>query len=279
MHRGFKVMREAVRQSPSLLLSMPQSLQEEAAKMLPYSTGIEVEATFSEETTNKWNRGESSLGGKIINLEAVEQEALRNIPYLMTCDFDQNEQRFRIPAGIKGLICLEHISNWMKEHMELNMASGIHYHIDFSEMDFFNIADSSERFTKVEGIAANSQWMLKPLKSWNYTGSFNSWTVSYMKTAVKFHTDYKTVEFRIGEMTFDYSLMIKRILNLQNICRKFKTDYKKGSLKSPKRTKVEEQVPGFVMTHRRIRELLRNSTVSFESACEAFRNAGYTIIP
>lgn len=202
MHKGYKMMREAVKQSPSSLLSLPSALQEEVNQMFPYSIGIEVEAFFKE--------------NQLAHFFLVNDLKLK-FPEIIDVNCDTHEQRFRIPSGIKGLICLEAICNFMKDYMKLNPGSGIHYHIDFSEMKFW-----SEFLGPDHVIVNNQKWILQSLKSWNYTGHFNNWSVSTIKTAVKFHTLYKTVEVRIGEMTFDYELIVKRILHLQNIAKKLK---------------------------------------------------------
>ena len=65
--------------------------------------------------------------------------------------------------------------------------------------------------------------MLKALKSWNYKGSYNTWTISNYRTAIRIPTEHSTIEYRIGEMSFDYELIIKRIIHCQNITRRLKS--------------------------------------------------------
>jgi hypothetical protein len=58
---------------------------------------------------------------------------------------------------------------------------------------------------------------LKKLECWNYTGIFNAKKVSFCKNTVRFHKNLKTVEFRIGEMSFEYDVLVKRIIHCHKI--------------------------------------------------------------
>lgn len=220
MQKGYSMVRDSVKRCPLPLLHLQdKKLLEYAEKMLPYSTGIEIECSsrFNSFTTNN-----------------IFKE---RIPELLEVDCCNNEMRFRIPKGIKGLIVLYKVSETLKDACLLNPKSGIHYHVDFTDVskkDFVKIYNAHEgRFS----------WILKSLKSWNYTGRFNEWEICSTKKAVKFHSHYQTVEFRIGEMTFDYELLIKRIVHCQNICR---------SLKSSLKRAVPEKVQPKVATYPRV---------------------------
>lgn len=208
MKHGYKMVRDAVRRCPLPLLSLDSKLRQVAEDMLPYSTGIEIECYLKD----KDSMHDISKREKIAS----------QIPDIMEVKFTESELRFRIPSGIKGLICLYNISEFLKEHALINPSSGVHYHVDFTD-----VCENHEKLYSLFFLIPRD-WILKSLESWGYTGSFNEWEVSFDKTAVKFHLDYRTVEFRIGEMTFDYELFIKRIIHCQNISRKIK-----ASLKSP----------------------------------------------
>lgn len=207
MQHGYKGLRDMIKLCPLPLVGLPQKLKNVAETYLPYDTGIEIECGYKE------------------NIYSSDfRKYLLRIPNIKEVDCDQSEQRFRIPNGIKGMICLWNISEILKDKALLNPKSGIHYHIDLSDI-------STEQFNVLKEIHCNNpnSFILKSLKSWKYTGNYNTWNVSTIKHAVRFHSQYKTLEIRIGEMTFDYELLIKRILHCQNIVRSLK-----ASLKSPK---------------------------------------------
>ncbi len=200
MQQGYSFIRAAIKSFPLPLAKLKGKLKGVANSYLPYSTGMEIECHF------KHNDYPSSVMIDIFN----------QIEHIMAVDIDYGEQRFRIPNGIKGAICLYNICEKLKLFSTLNLASGIHYHVDFTDI-------TKNQFNNLlEQHKGTNSFILKALKSWDYKGSYNSWYVSGAKDAVRFHKTYQTVEFRIGEMTFDYELMIKRILHCQNICKKLK---------------------------------------------------------
>ena len=157
---------------------------------LPFSTGFEIE-TFQSKKFDVTN--------------------FTNIPNILHVQVDNDEQRFRIPKGIEGLICLFNISSQLKKNSLLDLQSGIHYHVDFTKY-FDNVDDNF--------IEENENWILTELETWDYKGTYNSKRVSFHRCWVRFHQGYKTIEFRIGEMTFDYELLFKRIVHINKIVKK-----------------------------------------------------------
>lgn len=213
MKNGYKKLRECVMHNPLALSTFPVQLQRLVDSLLPYSVGFEIECST------------------ISDNYYVTQGLARQIPNIVDVYFDDNEQRFRIPAGVEGLICLYNISEFLKEHSQLNLASGIHYHIDFQDMLY--TSDMWRGFHPDKIAKENNSWILKELDTWKYTGAFNHRLVSTRKTWVRLHEGYNTMEVRIGEMTFDYKLLVKRILHCSAIAKRLK-----NILKSPNRTKV-----------------------------------------
>lgn len=169
---------------------------------LPYSTGFEIECEQ----------------GSSFNVENF-----LNIPYILDVNVDSYEQRFRIPNGIKGIQCLYNISQELIKNSLLNKGSGIHYHIDFTDCyDSLNY----------DNIKLNSDWILKELDTWEYKGNYNSRKCQF-NTAhnwVRFQNCFNTMEIRIGEMTFDFSLLFKRIVHANQIARKLKNSVQKNLL-------------------------------------------------
>lgn len=192
MHKPFKQTRDAVYKCP-LFLPKDGRFKTLADQMLTRSIGIEFEANVKTDH-------------KTVLILSAEK-----IPNIMDVDIDLLEQRFRIPPGVKGMLCLWEICELMKEHC-IPTNSGLHYHVDCPEIDLFE--KISLDYSPI------TQWMLDSVKCWNYKGGANKWEISYRKTAIKLHMDYRTIEYRIGEMSFDYELIIKRILHANNITNK-----------------------------------------------------------
>ncbi len=205
------MVKEYVRQFPLPLLELKDAkLLTYANSFLKYDTGIEIECDFKYEPNLSYNQK------VVVQRKAIDK--FKAIPGIKSVNCDSYEQRFRIPYGIDGLICLWNICNTLKEFNSLNPLSGIHYHIDFT--DVF-------QYIQTEDLESNEKWILKSLKSWKYDGSYNSWKVAFQRsvttsTAVRVQSDFNTVEFRIGEMSFEYELLVKRIIHCQNISKLFK---------------------------------------------------------
>jgi len=194
MKHQYANIRTLIKENPYPLLKLKGTKFESIINnYLPFKTGIEFECSpKNEDYTEAYNK-------------------FKNIPNIISIHLDNDEQRFQIPPGLNGMICLYEICELLKEYYGLNPLSGIHYHIDFTK--YFSKVDNSF-------INKNNNWILNALKSWDYTGTYNSWKCSFNKTAVKFHGQYKTIEFRIGKMTFDYDHIITKIINCQNITRR-----------------------------------------------------------
>jgi hypothetical protein len=234
---------EMARSFPIPLLDLKdQELIKYANNILPYSTGIEVEAPLKispYDLLKEWSN--------------IHDIANSNIPFIIKPSESERENtdyefQFRIPSGIKGLICLYWCCEFMKEYGMLNPISGNHYHIDFTEFRNFpvfydipegyfslnhskrNIVDTEEARNNElseKFIAKNSNWVLKELGSWNYSGNFNRKKMGFSKSFnrynwVQWRSSYKTLEFRTGEMSFGYSLIVKRISHAQRISYKLK---------------------------------------------------------
>lgn len=187
---------EVIKSTPTALSSDDEAVIELGYYYLPYSTGFEIECC---------------------NKEDIPISIYKDLPYIIEAPCERDELKFRIPAGIDGLKALWHISEALKQNAMLNPNSGIHYHVDCSEVwDQFN--DNL--------ITKHSQWVLSELDTWGYLGTFNSrkCVFSESRNYTRFKNSTKTMEFRIGEMTFRYELLFKRIVHVNQIVRKIKED-------------------------------------------------------
>jgi len=136
----------------------------------------------------------------------------KSIKNILDVNIDSKEQRFRIPIGLSGLKVLYEICKQLKINSELNPLSGIHYHIDCTN-DWLIIENNIDNLKQQE-------WLLEELDTWEYKGTYNKREISETITWVRIQSMFKTLEFRIGEMTFDYTLMCKRIFHLTEIVNK-----------------------------------------------------------
>jgi len=180
--------------NPLVCNDFDKDIKEVAEILLPFSIGIEIEC-FQKENFNL--------------------QDFTSIPNIMDVDIDKGEQRFRIPNGLNGLKCLYNISLMLYKNSQENFGSGIHYHIDCTS--FF------DKLTK-DILTDNTNSIIKELEHWNYKGTYNTKGISF-KTEhywIRRQTCFKTLECRIGEMTFDYKILFQRIVHLSEIIKDLK---------------------------------------------------------
>lgn len=176
---------------------------------LPYSTGFEIECD---------------------QRETFDESSFRKIPNILDVRCDSGEQRFRIPNGLNGILCLYNISNQLVINSKINNGSGIHYHINCSDiwdliyrhgvtqLNQFACQDSPSVFITDE----DKENLLKELDAWKYKGTYNSRRVDTSHSWIRINSEFKTMEIRIGEMTFNYQQLIKRIVHANSIIRTLK---------------------------------------------------------
>lgn len=190
--------------TPLVMESFTEDFKDIIRKLLPVDTGIEIEC---------------STGN--LDLEDAKKE-FENIPGLV--DFKhRGEVNLRIAPGYKGMIALYKATQVLKKYYTLNPLSGIHYHVDFR--DAFTDEDNHKGMSVFDAlINGREEEILEHFDDWDYKGTYNARGVRINSKSVwvSFRTHYKTMEVRIGEMTFDYSLIIKRILNCHEIAKKIK---------------------------------------------------------
>jgi len=163
--------------------------------LLPFSTGFEIECDYGAD---------------------YREEAFKSIPYIMEVNNSSWEQRYRIPNGFAGFVCLYLISDQLKRNSAINQGSGIHYHIDMT--DCFHRIKNNTQF-----IDANRNWILEELDTWNYKGKYNHRDVNLSGAKwLRFSYEWRTAEFRCGEMTFNYSELVKNIIHANDIIRRVK---------------------------------------------------------
>ena len=173
---------------------------------LPFSTGFEVECDRK---------------------DSYDIQCFQDIPNIMEVASTHGEERFRVPSGLKGLICIWMICEQLEKNCLLS-SSGTHIHVDFT--DCYHILTN-------DIVKLNEKWMLEELDTWNYPGSYNKRGVNFCSSThesymtgnwIRYQYFFKTLEFRICEMTFDYPVLIKRIIHANDIVRKLKISLLQG---------------------------------------------------
>lgn len=160
-------------------------------KYLPYSIGMEFECMKKE------------------TYDIVKFQSILNI---MAVEVDNSEQRYRIPDGLKGMICLWSICTQMKLNSIIDLGSSNHYHFDFTD-----ISDNEKH--KIRENSNNRDWIIEELKLWG-TALNHSMSSNW----IRFFNPLGTLEIRIGEPTFDYNLIIKRLIQGSIIAKRLKED-------------------------------------------------------
>jgi len=181
-----ELLEEIIYRSPLALLKIKdKNVIRQINSYLPYSVGMEFEC---------------------YKKEGFLESNFTNIPYIMAVDTDSNEQRYRIPPGIKGLICLYNISIQLKLNSDIDMGSSVHYHTDMTHL-----------WSKVSGkfIDEVNPFIIEKLTEWKTALDM---TYAVRGSWYKFN-DWKTLEVRIGEPTFDYSILVKRAIQCAEIVR------------------------------------------------------------
>lgn len=214
MYRPYKMVKGLVMTNPLPLMSedrlgyskgITDNLVRYINSIFTRDIGIEIEAILKSNYT-------------IVDFH----EAWNNANLVCSEDSDADEIRIRLNfydnSISRCLIDLYLGLEIIKEYYKLNILSGIHYHVDCPTIFLTpNIAYDSN-------IVSNQhEWVFKALSSWNYNEAKggNARYISILKwSQVRIHRVYKTLEYRIGEMTFDYSVILKRIVHITNITNK-----------------------------------------------------------
>lgn len=175
---------------PLLSIYSKSSLIDEGLdNYLPYSVGIEFECFKKDNYSIK---------------------AFKDIPYIMDVSIDVNEQRYRIPSGLKGLVCLYTLCNTLKEYSSIDLSSSNHYHSDMVDV-WEELPQEKSKF--------EFNYIIEELKKWETAKNLSK---AFYGQWYKFN-DLKTLEIRIGEPSFEYSVIVKRIIDCARITKYLKT--------------------------------------------------------
>jgi hypothetical protein len=198
-------------------------------KMLHRSCGIEIECFGSllyEFDNNVVSYRRSNAINQILRYYGImdydEDNAGRDAVNPGYDNSNFNEHKIRI-KDFSQLCGLYEILNDMKKYCRLNMGSGIHIHVDVSDVasafghDVYGVYGNlfkqylNTKLDEIEQIFYPGE---------HYTGTYNSYKeVCAGKTPfwVAIRPDKTTLEFRIAPMTFDYTTIVTWLVKLNNL--------------------------------------------------------------
>lgn len=196
---NIKEIEDAIYKYPLSLLNIKdENILKVIDNYLPYSHGMEFEC---------------------MQKNTYKQQYFDSIPNILAVNVDTSEQRFRIPNGLKGMICLYHICERMREYSIVDLDSSNHYHTDMTDVE-----DFTHNYDNIQFRKDNESWIIDELRLWKSYRTDNS---AHLGAWFKYN-DLGTLEIRIGEPTFDYEIIIKRLIQ----CGKIVTKLKKFILKT-----------------------------------------------
>lgn len=173
-------------------------------EFLPYSVGFEIEC----------NRGDN-----------YNYEDFKNIPYIMgyPSQYDSSEFRFRIPYGYLGLVALYFITEACKKNLTLNEGSGVHYHVDLTDCwDIIEAKGQQELVKELEENGEGAKLIDMLDSSVHFGGRYNKKIGIGKGHWMGLRDGHRTMEFRTGQMTFEYNEIAKCIISANHVIRKFK---------------------------------------------------------
>jgi hypothetical protein len=154
-------------------------------------------------------------------------------------DRDMNEVRISI-SGYKQLITLWNALQILNKCLIIPKENGgIHIHID---APFVRESRGSEFALKWFDRPAILSEVLQIFEG--YSGTYNKRHASKNKANYIRITDYPTIEFRIGRLSYDYPTLIRYIIKCSELVRKCKKEYEKLPKQKSLNQKTLNQSPG-----------------------------------
>ena len=250
-----KKVRQLVKSCPTLLPNLIEKLpihqQKKAHKiintLLPRKTGIELECLLSLSNNSRLSFDEIKAKYNLVDYDEdkgsyyarKEDNSYDSECFYTLKDIAKahsfNEHRIQIKSGLEGMISLYNILQDMRIHCAENAGSGLHYHTDLADPTLSKCPKGENRtpaasFIHYSGKCPSEKY-LKMLDHWGYAESGFTYNGRGFGTSnsgnapwVKYQDGFNTLEYRIGEMSFDYSLIIKRIINCHKVTSVFLKD-------------------------------------------------------
>ncbi len=170
-------------------------------ELLPFKLGIEIECTRS--LANGMNMSDENLK-RFFNVDKILIDLLDPI----NGDEYACEHRIRI-IGYKQIAGLYRILQAMKEHCLVNVHGGLHIHVDFSDCKYNSTFLGMKRLrNKPQLVNFFDKHVKEAVQFFDYKGIYSPHRATSSKDGVISMRE-ETVEFRLGNCTFEYEKIIK----------------------------------------------------------------------
>lgn len=191
-------------------------------KILPLRFSIEFEClgTINENKTIDSKKHGNQFGVYSLNRDKWTNES--NDPNYWANQQSLNEHRVSV-LGFRQLVGFHKVLETMKSDLISCPGSGIHIHIDISPFIPDKIEDRRGTYERwLENIRNQmviNLDMVYEIFGSKYTGEYNrkSCRIDQKGNWVNIRSGFKTIEFRIGELTFDYEELIDIVIKLQKL--------------------------------------------------------------
>lgn len=193
-------------------------------KMLPLRFSIEFECLGAIEPNRKISSINLANKYKVYSLNR-DYCCNTNTPFEERNDL--NEHRVSI-LGFKQLAGLYQVLEVMKNNCIDCKGSGIHIHIDISPFYYPTTKKRNwygdDFYLKLQQVLIQNSYLDKVHEIFGnkYYGTYNRKTCSINEKGrwINIRTNYDTIEFRIGNLTFDYTELIDIVIKLQSLVKK-----------------------------------------------------------
>lgn len=207
-----------------LLLPNTEQVRKYCLTILPYETGIEVEAIFMVSVEGYFS--DTVMFGRS-GVIAKNKDLLKGIEVGLQ---PGNESTYRISAGLEGLQQLYRLSIFMRGNIIINKQGGYHFHIDCRDVwkNDNRVSDFGEYVYNDYMVRKDNCIILSYLERVKFGKGkgFNEWSVGLGKSnAVRIVRAYKTLEFRTCSQTQSYPILMKRISQCQKIVKVIKNKF------------------------------------------------------
>jgi hypothetical protein len=179
-------------------------------KMIPFRSSIEIEANGTlDNLINESN----------IDILSYEESTLLENEY----EYEEGTE-FKISIkNYEQIIGLYQILELLKKNCSLNTQSGIHIHINLGKKYVDIIYNTGHRILYNLEKFFSPEYYLNIHKLDNYKGKYNKNLVGYNNKNCKININslFYSIEFRTFPMTFEYKEIIKWIVELNQVVKRF----------------------------------------------------------
>ena len=177
-------------------------------KMLPLRSSIEIECISS-----------LKINCSISNYSLLKKGVIDLDDDNNTCINEYCEHRISI-CDYKQALGLYNILKEMKKYCKLNPISGTHIHIDYSSiLCSLSITDTDSFYHILRDEFDKELDTVYQIFGSKYNGVFNRkiTRINYKGSWISIRTNLRSIEYRIGDCTFEYNEIIKQMIDLNKL--------------------------------------------------------------